>query len=89
MAARSDENKRSPLKAWVRALERTAAIEREPSLTLPVLIGRLAERHGERASARRPTDTALTYREPRRRLPSLCTLGARARARSGATPCAC
>jgi fatty-acyl-CoA synthase len=46
MAAHDGENKRSPLKAWVRALERTAAIERDRSLTLPVLIGRLAERFG-------------------------------------------
>ena len=30
MAAHSDENKRSPLKAWVRALERTAPIESQP-----------------------------------------------------------
>lgn len=47
MAAGSDENKRSPLKAWVRALERTAPIEREPTLTLPVLIRQHAERFGD------------------------------------------
>jgi fatty-acyl-CoA synthase len=62
MAARSDENKRSPLKAWVRALERTAAIERDRSLTLPVLIGRLAERFGE-APALVSTDASLSYRQ--------------------------
>jgi fatty-acyl-CoA synthase len=61
MAAHSDENKRSPLKAWVRALERTAAIERDRSLTLPVLIGHLAERFGEQP-ALSSTDTALSYR---------------------------
>ena len=61
MAAHSDENKRSPLKAWVRALERTAAIERDRSLTLPVLIGRLAERFGEQP-ALSSTDAALSYR---------------------------
>jgi len=61
MAALSDENKRSPLKAWVRALERTAAIERDRSLTLPVLIGRLAERFGEQP-ALSSTDAALSYR---------------------------
>jgi fatty-acyl-CoA synthase len=61
MAAPSDENKRSPLKAWVRALERTAAIERERSVTLPVLIGRLAERFGD-APALLSTDAALSYR---------------------------
>src|SRR5579872_412590 len=32
-------------KAWVRALERTAAIERNPRRTLPVVIEELAERH--------------------------------------------
>src|SRR5690348_13332738 len=62
MAARSDENKRSPLKAWVRALERTAAIERDRSLTFPVLIGRLAERFGE-APALVSTDASLSYRQ--------------------------
>src|SRR5215472_11769226 len=62
MAAHSDENKRSPLKAWVRALERTAAIERDRSLTLPVLIGRLADRFGERP-ALSATDSVLSYRD--------------------------
>src|SRR5215831_1501339 len=61
MAAHSDENKRSPLKAWVRALERTAAIERDRSLTLPVLIGRLGEHFGD-APALLSTDAALSYR---------------------------
>jgi fatty-acyl-CoA synthase len=61
MAALSDENKRSPLKAWVCALERTAAIEHDRSLTLPVLIGRLAERFGEQP-ALSSTDSALSYR---------------------------
>jgi fatty-acyl-CoA synthase len=61
MAVHSDENKRSPLKAWMRALERTAAIERDRSVTLPVLIGRLAERFGD-APALRSTDAALSYR---------------------------
>src|SRR5215472_2983736 len=61
MAAHRDENKRSPLKAWVRALERTAAIERDHSLTLPVLIGRLAERCGD-APALLSAEAALSYR---------------------------
>ena len=47
MAAPSGENKRSPLKAWVRALELTAPIGRDRLLTLPVLIGRLGERFGD------------------------------------------
>jgi fatty-acyl-CoA synthase len=61
MAAHRDENKRSPLKAWVRALERTAAIERDRLLTLPVLIGRLAERFGDAPALLSP-DAALSYR---------------------------
>src|SRR5579864_7825814 len=62
MAAHGTENKRSPLKAWVRALERTAAIERDRSLTLPVLIGRLAERFGERPALTSP-ERALSYQD--------------------------
>jgi fatty-acyl-CoA synthase len=62
MAASGDENKRSPLKAWVRALERTAPIGRERALTLPVLIGRLAERFGEAPALVTPA-TALSYRQ--------------------------
>ncbi|HEV8019364.1 MAG TPA: long-chain-acyl-CoA synthetase [Steroidobacteraceae bacterium] len=61
MAARGGENKRSPLKAWVRALERTAAIERDRTLTLPALIGRLGERFGD-APALVSADAALSYR---------------------------
>src|SRR5450432_2415327 len=61
MAAHSDENKRSPLKAWVRALERTAPIEKSPSLTLPALIGELAQRF-EGAPALVSNETTLTYR---------------------------
>ena len=61
MAAQSDENKRSPLKAWVRALERTAPIERHPALTLPLLIGQLAGRFGD-APALSSSNATLTYR---------------------------
>jgi len=61
MAVQSDENKRSPLKAWVRALERTAPIERNPHLTLPALIGQLAERYGDAPALCAPGHT-LTYR---------------------------
>src|ERR1700751_490212 len=61
MAAQSLENKRSPLKAWMRALERTAPIERNRFLTLPVLIGQRAERYGD-APALRSTDAVLSYR---------------------------
>jgi fatty-acyl-CoA synthase len=62
MTATEDESIRSPLKAWVRALERTAAIGRDPSLTLPVLIERLAERLGS-APALIGADGGLSYRE--------------------------
>ncbi len=61
MASSHDENKRSPLKAWVRALERTAPIEKDPSLTLPVLMGRLAERFAD-APALIGADTVFSYR---------------------------
>src|SRR5882762_2436171 len=61
MVVSADENKRSPLKAWVRALERTAPIERDPFLTLPALIERLADRF-EAAPALISRETTLTYR---------------------------
>jgi fatty-acyl-CoA synthase len=60
MAAQGGEHKRSPLKAWVRALERTAPIERDRSLTLPVLIGRLGELRGD-APALVSGESTLTY----------------------------
>jgi fatty-acyl-CoA synthase len=37
---------KSPLKAWVRALEITAPIERNPSTTFPVVVQSLADRFG-------------------------------------------
>ena len=61
MAVQSDENKRSPLKAWVRALERTAPIDRNPHLTLPALIAELAARYGDAPALTSPGRT-LTYR---------------------------
>ncbi len=62
MAAGSDENKRSPLKAWMRALERTAPIGRDPAVTLPVVIAALAERFAD-APALAGGDSVLSYRE--------------------------
>jgi fatty-acyl-CoA synthase len=62
MTARTDENMKSPLKAWVRALELTAPIDRRQAPTLPVLIESLAERFGA-APALTGRDTSLTYRE--------------------------
>jgi len=61
MAARSAPNKQAPLKAWVRALERTAVIERQPSRTLPVLVQELAQRYGD-APAFIAADATLSYR---------------------------
>src|SRR5438270_13267054 len=62
MIATPDESVRSPLKAWVRALERTAAVGRDPSVTLPVLIERLAGRFAD-APALIGSEGTLGYRE--------------------------
>lgn len=51
----------SPSKAWARALEKTAPIARNPTLTFPVLIEMLAERFGE-APALLSERENLTYR---------------------------
>ncbi len=48
-------------KAWVRALERTAAIERHPGRTLPSIIEELAERF-ESAPALASPEVTLSYR---------------------------
>ena len=61
MAAPSDESSRSSLKAWVRALERTAAIERNVHLTLPLAIDALAERFASAPALVSP-QTTLSYR---------------------------
>jgi fatty-acyl-CoA synthase len=61
MAAQADENKRSPLKAWVRALERTAPIEKAPGRTLPALIQELGQRF-DSAPALLSKSTCLTFR---------------------------
>jgi len=62
MTARTDENMKSPLKAWVRALEMTAPIDRRQAPTLPVLIESLAERFGA-APALTGRSSSLSYRE--------------------------
>ena len=62
MTARTDENMKSPLKAWVRALELTAPIDRRQAPTLPVLMDTLAERFGT-APALAGRNTVLSYRE--------------------------
>ncbi len=61
MTAPKDENMRSPLKAWLRALELTAPIERDPLLTFPVLVDALAGRF-EHAPALVGRDAGLSYR---------------------------
>jgi fatty-acyl-CoA synthase len=62
MTARTDENMNSPLKAWVRALELTAPIDRRAAPTLPVLIDSLAKRFGS-APALTSRGASLSYRE--------------------------
>ena len=61
MTIGSDDRSNSPLKAWVRALEMTAPIARNPSVTLPVLIETLADRFGT-ALALISDRECLTYR---------------------------
>jgi fatty-acyl-CoA synthase len=46
MTASGDDSGNSPLQAWVRALEMTAPIVRNPTVTLPTRIDSLAERFG-------------------------------------------
>ncbi|MDB6042671.1 MAG: long-chain-acyl-CoA synthetase [Gammaproteobacteria bacterium] len=61
MSAGPDENRNSPLEAWVRALQLTAPIERREAPTLPVLIDALGERFGA-APALVSADASLSYR---------------------------
>ena len=61
MATPSDQSSRSSLKAWVRALERTIGIERNPRFTLPLAIDALAERF-ESAPALVSPEGTLSYR---------------------------
>jgi fatty-acyl-CoA synthase len=62
MTAPPDENMKSPLKAWVRALELTAPIDRRAVPILPELIGTLAERFGA-APALTSREASLSYVE--------------------------
>ena len=61
MTATGDERMRSPSRAWVRALERTASIGRDPTLTLPVAVARLADRLGDAPALVGP-ESQLSYR---------------------------
>lgn len=56
-----DDNRNVPLKAWVRALEKTAPILTNPSATLPALIDDLADKF-EASSALLGDDECLSYR---------------------------
>ena len=59
---RVDDQSGQALKAWVRALERTSAVEREPATTFPAIIERLADRF-EQSPALESPDQTLSYRE--------------------------
>ncbi len=58
----TDENRRFARRAWLRALEKTAPIDRQPDVTLPVLVQEWAER-SEAAPALVSPTASLTYRE--------------------------
>ena len=60
MAVPSDNIKRSTLKAWARAPERTAGIERGNAFTLPELIDALAIKRAA-APAMLARESGLTY----------------------------
>jgi fatty-acyl-CoA synthase len=62
MKADSFNDKPSPLQAWVRALELTDPIERNPSRTFPVVVQELADRFGS-ALALAGDDERITFRE--------------------------
>jgi len=60
MTQLTEANPKSAREAWIRALERTASIDRL-GITLPALIGRLAEQFGE-APALIAKEGTLSYR---------------------------
>jgi fatty-acyl-CoA synthase len=66
MTAPADDSGKSPLKAWVRALELTAPIVRNPTVTLPTCIETLAAEFGA-APALLSEEGSLTYVELSRR----------------------
>src|SRR3974390_234804 len=61
MTAGVDINSKSPLKAWLRALEKTALIARNPFETLAVVIEGVADKVGD-APALASGRESLTYR---------------------------
>jgi len=58
----TDANSKFARQAWLRALERTAAIDRSPHVTLPVLVERWAERSVDAPALISP-EVSLSYRE--------------------------
>jgi len=56
-----DPASHSPAKAWLRALEMTAPIAKDPTRTLPAIVDDLADRHGE-APALLSDRECLSYR---------------------------
>ena len=62
MTTPCDDSGNSPLKAWVRALEMTAPIPRNPTVTLPICVDDLADKFGT-APALIGAAESLTYRE--------------------------
>src|SRR5438067_9934375 len=62
MSAPRPENMRSPAKAWLRALEATAPIERGQAPILPLLIDTLAERFEQRRRRLEPLGQSVDER---------------------------
>ncbi len=60
MTADPGNNGKRPLKAWMRALEMTAQVGKDPLVTLPVAIERIADRQGA-ATALLSDSESLTY----------------------------
>ena len=58
----TEVNSKRAREAWIRALERTARIEAEPSVTLPVVIERLARQFGPAPALASP-EASMTYGE--------------------------
>src|ERR1022692_4319591 len=58
----TDANSKFARQAWLRALQRTAAIDRSPDVTLPVLVERWAERSLDAPALVSP-EVSLSYRE--------------------------
>jgi fatty-acyl-CoA synthase len=58
----ADANTRIAREAWMRALQRTADIERHPDVTLPVLMERLAQQF-DGGPALVSNDVAMSYRQ--------------------------